>query len=77
MIKYLAHLFRDTQYFVGVPTPPPGTGDRTFMFAWLGFIAFLVAFVGILFHYFVPFLNSKLCSTASLWAGSNGYGSGG
>jgi len=35
--------------------PPPGTSDRTFVFAWLGGIAFIVAFAMILF-YVIPFL---------------------
>jgi hypothetical protein len=40
---------------VGISAPPPGTSDRTFVFAWLGGIAFIVAFAMILF-YVIPFL---------------------
>jgi hypothetical protein len=34
---------------------PPGANDRTFVFAWLGAIAFIVALGTILF-YVIPFL---------------------
>jgi len=56
MIKFLAQLFRGLHYIVGISAPPPGTGDRTFVFAWLGGIAFIMAFfVGLVF-YIIPFL---------------------
>jgi len=35
MIKFLAQLFRGLHYIVGISAPPPGTGDRTFVLAWL------------------------------------------
>jgi len=50
MIKFLAQLFRGFHYIVGISAPPPGTSDRTFVFARLGGIAFIVAFAMILFY---------------------------
>ncbi len=55
MIKFLAQIFRGFHYIVGISAPPPGTSDRTFVFACLGGIAFIVAFAMILF-YVIPFL---------------------
>jgi hypothetical protein len=55
MIKFLAQLFRGLHYIVGISSPPPGTSDRAFVFAWLGGIVFLVAFVALLF-YIIPSL---------------------
>jgi hypothetical protein len=50
MIKYLARLFRGFHYIIGISEPPPGTSDRTFVFAWLAAIAFVVAiFVSLIF----------------------------
>jgi hypothetical protein len=56
MIKFLAQLFRGLHYIVGISAPPPGTNDRTFVFAWLGGIAFIAAFFVILDFYIIPFL---------------------
>jgi hypothetical protein len=56
MIKFLAQLFRGLHYIVGISTPPPGTSDRMFVFAWLVGIAFTVAFFVILVFYIIPFL---------------------
>jgi len=56
MIKFLAQLFRGLHYIVGISEPPPCTSDRTFVFAWLGGIAFIVGFFLILFYYIIPFL---------------------
>ncbi len=56
MIKFLAQLFRGLHYIVGISAPPPGTGDRTFVLAWLGGIAFIVAFFLILVFYIIPSL---------------------
>jgi hypothetical protein len=39
---------------IGISAPPPGTSDRTFVFAWLGGIAFMVAFFMILVFYIIP-----------------------
>ncbi len=59
MIKFLAQLFRGLHYIVGISEPPPGASDRTFVFAWLGGIAFIVAFFVILVLYIIPFLYFK------------------
>ena len=50
MIKFLAQLIRGVHYIVGISAPPPGTSDRTFVFAWLGGIAVIVAFGMILLY---------------------------
>jgi hypothetical protein len=55
MIKFLAQLFRGLHYIVGISAPSPGGSDRTFVFAWLGAIAFIVAF-GMILFYVIPFL---------------------
>lgn len=59
MIKFLAQVLRGLHYIVGIPAPPPGASDRTFVFAWLGGIAFIVAFFLILVFYLIPFLYFK------------------
>ena len=56
MIKFLAQVFRGLHYVVGISAPPPGTRDRTFVFAWLGGIAFIAAFFVSLVFYIIPFL---------------------
>jgi hypothetical protein len=56
VIKLLAQLFRGLHNIVGVSESAPGTSDRTFVFAWLGGITFLVAFFVILVFYIIPFL---------------------
>jgi hypothetical protein len=39
---------------IGISAPPPGASDRAFVFAWLGGIAFMVAFFMILVFYIIP-----------------------
>jgi len=56
MIKFLAQLFRGLHYIIGISEAPPGTSDRTFVFAWLGGIAFIVAFFLIFLYYIIPFI---------------------
>ncbi len=56
VIKFLAQVFRGLHYIVGISEPPAGTSDRTFVFAWLGGIAFMVVFAMILMYYIAPFL---------------------
>ena len=56
MIKFLAQLFRGLHYIVGISTPPPGTSDRMFVFAWLGGIMFFAAFFLIFLYYIIPFI---------------------
>jgi len=59
VIKVLAQFFRGIHYVIGFSTPPEDTSDRVFVLAWLGVIVFVIAFVGILFHYSVVLSNSK------------------
>jgi hypothetical protein len=59
MIKLLAQLFRGFHYIIGISEPPPGTSDRSFVFAWLGGIAGVAAFFLILVFYIIPFLYFK------------------
>lgn len=59
MIRFLAQIFRGLHYVIGVEAPPPGKSDRTLVFAWLGGIAFMVAFFIILFRYILPILYLK------------------
>ena len=49
MIKFLAELFRGFHYIIGISLPPSSTSDRSFVFAWLGAIAVIVAFPTVLF----------------------------
>ncbi len=56
MIKFLAQLFRGLHFIIGISAPPPGASDRTFVLAWLGGIAFIVAFFLILVFYIIPSL---------------------
>jgi len=44
LIKFLAQLFRGFHYVVGISAPQPGASDRTFVFTWLGILAFMAAF---------------------------------
>jgi hypothetical protein len=59
MIKFLAQLFRGLHYIIGISEPSPGTSDRMFVFAWLGGIAFIVAFFLIFLYYIIPFIYLK------------------
>jgi hypothetical protein len=47
LIKFLAQLFRGFHYVVGISAPQPGASDRTFVFTWLGILAFMAAFCAI------------------------------
>ena len=58
MIKFLAELFRGIHYVIEISAPPPSSNHRQFVFAWLGGIAFIVAyFVGL--FYIIPFLMTR------------------
>ena len=50
MIKLLASIFRGFSLVFGVTAPPPGEGERSFVFVWLGIIAVVVAFGGLVFY---------------------------
>jgi uncharacterized membrane protein YidH (DUF202 family) len=39
----------------GISAPPPGGNERTFVLAWLGILACLIAF-GMILFYFIPLL---------------------
>jgi hypothetical protein len=60
MIKLLAQLIRGFHYIIGISEPPPGASDRTFMFAWLGSIAFIRAPFVMLVYYIILFLLQAL-----------------
>ena len=50
MIKFLAEIFRGFSLVFGITAPPPGQGERQFVFLWLGIVAIVIAFsVGLLF----------------------------
>jgi hypothetical protein len=55
MIKLLAKFFRGLHLIFGVSAPPPGQNERSFVFTWLGILAFLVAFC-VLLTYLIPYL---------------------
>ena len=55
MIHFLAKIFRGFHFIFGISAPPPGRSERTFVFAWLGILACLIAFCMILF-YVIPYL---------------------
>jgi hypothetical protein len=50
MIKLLANIFRGFSLVFGITAPPPGEAERSFVFVWLGIIAVVVAFAGLLFY---------------------------
>jgi hypothetical protein len=56
MIKLLAEFFREFHYIIGISLPPPGTSDRTFVFAWLSCILVVAALCMIMFLYMIPSL---------------------
>jgi hypothetical protein len=58
MIKYLAKFFRGLHLIFGVSMPPEGQNERTFVFIWLGILAFLAAF-GAFLIYLIPHLYFK------------------
>jgi hypothetical protein len=55
MIQFLAKIFRGFHFMFGISAPPPGQKERTFVFAWLGILACLIAF-GMILFYVIPFL---------------------
>jgi hypothetical protein len=50
MIKLLASIFRGFSLVFGITAPPPGEGERRFVFLWLGIIAVVIAFTWLLFY---------------------------
>jgi hypothetical protein len=58
MIQFLAKILRGLHFIFGISAPPPGQNERTFVLAWLGIIACLIAF-GMTLFYVVPYLYFK------------------
>ena len=58
MIKFLAKFFRGVHLIFGVTAPPEGENERSFVFTWLGILAFLAALV-LLLIYVIPHLYFK------------------
>ena len=50
MINLLASLFRGLSFIFGISAPPPEEDQRSFVFMWLGIIAVLLVFCGVLFY---------------------------
>jgi hypothetical protein len=50
MIRFLARVFRGLHAVMGITAPPPDHNERSFVFMWLGVIAFCIAFCGFLFY---------------------------
>jgi hypothetical protein len=55
MIKFLANIFRGFSFVFGITAPAPGQDERKFVFVWLGIIALVMVFCGLL-----VFVVSKL-----------------
>jgi hypothetical protein len=50
MINLLASLFRGLSFIFGISAPPPEQDQRQFVFMWLGILAFLLGFAGLLLY---------------------------
>jgi hypothetical protein len=50
MIHVLANLFRQFHHIFGITAPPPNKDERSFVFMWLGIIAFIIAWCGLLVY---------------------------
>lgn len=50
MIRFLANFFRGLSYVVGMTAPPPGQNEKSFVFLWLGVIAFLIIAAPVIFY---------------------------
>lgn len=50
MIRFLANFFRGLSYIVGMTAPPPGQNEKSFVFLWLGVIAFLIIAAPVIFY---------------------------
>jgi hypothetical protein len=51
MMKFLAELFRGASLIFGITAPPPGEGERSFVYLWLGIIAVVIVFTVLLFYF--------------------------
>jgi hypothetical protein len=50
MIHFLAKVFRGLHFVIGITAPEPGRGETWFVVMWLGIIAFVIAFCGLLLY---------------------------
>ncbi len=50
MIGFLANIFRQVHWIVGITAPAPGTNDRKFVFIWLGVIGFVILWMGFVLY---------------------------
>lgn len=50
MIHALANLFRQLHRIFGITAPPPEEDERSFVFMWLGILAFIVAWCGFIVY---------------------------
>jgi hypothetical protein len=50
MIRFLAKVFRQIHWIVGISAPPAGTNDRRFVLIWLGVIGFVIAWFAFVFY---------------------------
>jgi hypothetical protein len=48
VIHVLAKLFRQLHGIFGITAPPPEADERSFVFMWLGILAFMVAWCGLI-----------------------------
>ena len=50
MIHFLGRVFRLIHRVIGITAPEPGHNERSFVFMWLGLIAFILLFCWFLFY---------------------------
>lgn len=61
MIHVLAKLFRQLHGIFGITAPPPSNDERPFVFMWLGIIALMIAWCGLILYLIrnvFPYLSS-------------------
>ncbi len=50
MIPFLARVFRQVHWIVGITAPPPSKDERKFVFIWLAVIGLVVAWAAFVFY---------------------------
>lgn len=50
MIRALANLFRQLHSIFGITVPPPDKDERSFVFMWLGILAFIIGWCGLILY---------------------------
>jgi len=50
MISFLAKVFRQVHFLVGITAPPRGSNERTFVFIWLSVIALVIIWSGVVLY---------------------------